>query len=317
MKKRALIIGISGQDGTLLADFLIKKNYEVHGTSRDFEINSFFGLKKLNLINKVKLHSMILNDFRSVLKILDIVRPDEIYNLAGQTSVGFSFSQPVETIESIVNGCLNILESVKFLKLKNCRIFNACSSECFGNTLDRVQEGDPFNPVSPYAVAKVTSYWLTANYRNSYNIFTCSGILSNHESILRSERFVTMKIIYSAKRIMEKKQDYLELGDISIFRDWGSAEEYVEAMFLMLQQKNPEDYIIATGKSISLEEFVEYTFKKFDLNYKDYLKINESFKRPSDINISQLNNNKIIKTLGWQPKKNVYNVIDDLIKQIK
>lgn len=312
--KKALIIGISGMDGTLLADLLLKNGYEVYGTSRDFELNSFFGLKKMKIFEKVKLFSMILNDFRSVLKIIDVVRPDEIYNLAGQTSVGYSFFQPVETIESIVNGCLNILESIKFLKL-DCKIFNACSSECFGNTSFPATEDSHFNPMSPYGVAKVSSFWLTSNYRNSYNIFTCSGILSNHESILRSERFVTMKIINSAKRISEGKQKFLELGDISIIRDWGCAEEYVESIHKMLQQNTPDDYIISTGTSISLEEFVEYSFRKFNLNYLDYLRINNEFKRPSDIKVSRLNNKKALSNLNWKPKRDVYGVIDNIIEQ--
>ncbi len=314
MIKKALIIGISGMDGTLLANLLISKGYEVYGTSRDFELNSFSGLKKMKIFDKVKLFSMVLNDFRSVLKIIDLVRPNEIYNLAGQTSVGYSFLQPVETIESIVNGCLNILESIKFLKL-DCKIFNACSSECFGNTKEAATEESYFNPMSPYGVAKVSSFWLTSNYRKSYGIFTCSGILSNHESILRSERFVTAKIISSAYRIFKGEQDHIELGDISIVRDWGLADEYVESMYLMMQQDTPDDYIISTGLSISLEEFVDYTFNKFGLNYLDYLKVNNEFKRPNDISISKLNNQKALDNLNWAPKNNVYNVIDILVNQ--
>jgi GDPmannose 4,6-dehydratase len=313
--KKALIIGISGQDGTLLAKYLIDNNYEVYGTSRDFEITSFSGLKKLNIFNDIKIYSMILNDFRSVIKVIDIVRPTEIYNLAGQTSVGYSFMQPVETIESIINGCLNVLEAVKFLKL-DCKIFNPCSSECYGDSLNISNESTPFKPLSPYAVAKISSYWLTSNYRDSYGIYTCSGILSNHESFLRSERFVTMKIINSAKRISECKQDKLELGDISIVRDWGCAEEYVKGMHLMLQQDKPEDLIISTETSISLEDFVKYTFEKYNLDYKKYLVINDNFKRPSDIKVSKLSNKKLFNKLNWKPTYNVYDVIDKIIDSI-
>lgn len=241
--KKALIIGVSGQSGTYLSKFLLEKGYEVYGTSRDHEVVSFSGLKKLGIFNQVNLFSMVTTDFRSVLKVIDVVRPDEIYNLAGQTSVGYSFSQPVETIESIVDGCLNILESVKFLKL-NSKIFNPCSSECFGDTIEIANEKTNFDPMSPYAVSKVSSFWLTKNYRNSYDIFTCSGILSNHESPLRNERFVTMKVVNSAKRISDGVQDKLEIGNIDIIRDWGWAEEYVEAMWLLLQQEVPDDYII-------------------------------------------------------------------------
>jgi GDPmannose 4,6-dehydratase len=313
--KKALIIGISGQDGSLLAKHLLENNYKVYGTSRDYELTSFNGLKKLGIFDKVELQSMILNDFRSVIKAIDVVRPDEIYNLAGQTSVGFSFLQPVETIESIINGCLNVLETVKFLKL-DCKIFNPCSSECFGESTDNSKESTPFNPLSPYAVAKTSAYWLTSNYRKSYGIYTCSGILSNHESVLRNERFVTMKIINSAKRIYEGVQNKLELGNISIVRDWGCAEEYVKAMHLMLQQENPEDMIISTNKSISLEEFIDYTFKKYNLDYQKHIIINNDLIRPNDIKVSRLSNNKIFDRLGWKPQNNVYDVIDKLVNSI-
>ena len=313
--KKALIIGISGQDGSLLANHLLENGYEVYGTSRDYEITSFNGLKKLNIFDKVHLQSMIINDFRSVIKIIDSIRPDEIYNLAGQTSVGFSFLQPVETIESIVNGCLNILESIKFLKIE-CKIFNACSSECFGETNGISTELTPFSPLSPYAVAKTSSFWLTSNYRKSYGIYTCSGILSNHESFLRSERFVTMKIINSAKRISDGVQTKIELGDVSIVRDWGCAEEYVKGMHLMLQQETPEDMIISTNKSISLEEFVNYTFKKYNLDYTKYLVINENLKRPNDIKVTKLSNDYLFNKLKWKPKNDVYQVIDKLVNYI-
>ena len=313
--KKALIVGISGQDGSLLAKYLLENNYKVFGTSRDHELTSFNGLKKLEIYDKVELQSMIPNDFRSVIKVIDIVKPDEIYNLAGQTSVGFSFLQPVETIESIINGCLNVLETVKFLKL-DCKIFNPCSSECFGDSIESSTESTPFNPLSPYAVAKTSSYWLTSNYRKSYGIYTCSGILSNHESVLRSERFVTMKIINSAKRIYEGVQNKLELGDISIVRDWGCAEEYVKAMHLMLQQENPEEMIISTNNSISLEEFIYYAFKKYNLDYQKHIVINKNLIRPNDIKVSRLSNNKLFDRLGWKPQNNVYDVIDKIVDSI-
>ena len=313
--KKALIIGISGQDGSLLTKYLLDKNYDVYGTSRDFELSPFVGLKKLKIFNDVKIYSMVLNDFRSVIKIINNIKPDEIYNLAGQTSVGYSFLQPVETIESIVNGCLNILESVKFLNL-DCKIFNPCSSECYGDTPSISNELSPFKPISPYAVAKTSSFWLTSNYRNAYGMYTCSGILSNHESFLRSERFVTMKIINSAKKISEGKQNTLVLGDTSIIRDWGCAEEYVKGIHLMLQQKTPEDLIISTNTSIPLYEFVDYTFKKYGLNYKKYLVIDENLKRPSDIKMTKLSNDKLFKKLNWKPKNNVYDVIDNLVDKI-
>lgn len=316
MSKKALIIGVSGQTGALLSKFLLDKGYEVFGTSRDHEGVAFNGLKKLGIYDKVSLFSMLTNDFRSVLKVLDVVRPDEIYNLAGQTSVGYSFAQPVETMESIVDGCINILESIRFLKL-NSKVFNPCSSECFGNTYEVANEKTNFEPMSPYAVSKVSSFWLTKNYRNYYGIFTCSAILANHESPLRNERFVTMKIINSAKRIAEGAQEKLELGNIEIVRDWGWAEEYIEGMWLMLQQETPDDYIICTGKSVSLEEFIRYAFEKFGLDYKNHIIINDKFKRPSDIEIGQFSNQKIYEKLNWKPKYNVYDVIDKLVDSVK
>jgi GDPmannose 4,6-dehydratase len=313
--KRALIIGISGQDGSLLSKYLLNNGYDVYGTSRDHEIPNFDGLKKLGVYGQVKIYSMVLNDFRSVLKIINTVKPDEIYNLAGQTSVGYSYLQPFETFESIVNGCLNVLESIKYLDL-NCKIFNPSSSECYGGSDTVLNEKSAFNPISPYAVAKTSAYWLTSNYRDTYGIYTCSGILSNHESFLRNKRFVTMKIINSAKNISEGLEKKLELGDITIVRDWGCAEEYVKGMHLMLQQETPEDMIISTGMSISLEQFVDYVFKKYGLNYKEHLIINNDLKRPNEIKMSKLSNNTLHSKLKWKPKNNVNNVIDNLINKI-
>ena len=210
MKKKALIIGISGQDGSYLANFLLNKNYEVYGTSRDADLSTFSGLKKLSIRDKVKLSSMSLIDFRSVMQTILQIMPDEIYNLAGQSSVGLSFLQPVETLESISIGTLNILEVLRFHKLPT-RFYNASSSECFGDTKGKAaNEETPFMPRSPYAVAKATAYWQVANYRDAYNLFACSGILFNHESPLRPKRFVTKKIIESACRIAKGKKEKLQ-----------------------------------------------------------------------------------------------------------
>jgi GDPmannose 4,6-dehydratase len=235
--------------------------------------------------------------------------------MSGRKRIFSSYLQPFETFESIVNGCLNVLESIKYLDL-NCKIFNPSSSECYGGSDIVLNEHSPFNPISPYAVAKTSAYWLTSNYRDTYGIYTCSGILSNHESFLRNKRFVTMKIVNSAKNISKGLEQILELGDISIMRDWGCAEEYVKGMHLMLQQEKPEDMIISTGMSISLEEFVDYVFNKYELNYKEHLIINDNLKRPNDIKISKLSNDTLGRKLKWLPKNNVYNVIDNLISKI-
>lgn len=311
--KKALIIGIAGQDGTLLADFLLKKGYQVFGTSRDKDLSEFKGLTSLGIKDQIKLFSLSLNDYRSVLQVISEIAPDEIYNLGGQTSVGLSFLQPVETLESIIDGTLNILEALRFLKIK-AKFYNASSSECFGSTLTPATESTQFIPLSPYAVAKASSFWLVNNYRKAYNLFACSGILSNHESKLRHARFITKKITDSAYNISTGKQDFFEVGDISIIRDWGWAPDYIEAMYLILQHDIPDDFIIATGKSISLQEFIEYTFNKFGLDYRKHIKINETFKRPSDIKSCILNPEKALVKLGWSAKHNVFDVIDLLLE---
>lgn len=314
MKKKALIIGISGQDGSYLANYLLNKNYEVHGTSRDADLSTFGGLKKLGIYGKVKLYSMSLIDFRSVMQTILQIMPDEIYNLAGQSSVGLSFYQPVETLESISIGTLNILEVLRFHKLP-IRFYNASSSECFGDIEGKAaNEETPFMPRSPYAVAKATAFWQVANYREAYNLFACSGILFNHESPLRPKRFVTKKIIDSACNIANGKKEKLVLGNVSIKRDWGWAPEFIEAMYLILQQKKPEDFVIATGKNLSLEDFVAKSFQHFNLNYKDYTTYDNSLFRPSDISESLGDPTKAEKILGWKAKYHVEDVINMMIE---
>ncbi|MEB3337226.1 MAG: GDP-mannose 4,6-dehydratase, partial [Leptolyngbyaceae bacterium] len=250
--KKALICGVSGQDGAYLADLLLKKGYVVCGTSRDAQMSSFQNLARLGIRDQVKLESVALNDFRSVLQVLAKIQPDEVYNLAGQSSVGLSFEQPVETLESLATGTLNLLEAIRFIGAP-IKFYSAGSSECFGDTGNTAaDENTPFRPRSPYAVAKAAAFWEVANYREAYNLFACSGILFNHESPLRPERFVTQKIVATACRIAQGSSEQLHLGNIAIERDWGWAPEYVEAMYLMLQQPEPDDYVIATGVSSKL-----------------------------------------------------------------
>ena len=259
MNKKALIIGVSGQDGSYLARLLLEKGYHVYGTSRDHEVTAFSNLSKLKIKDRVALRSMTSSDFRSVLTALQEIEPDEIYNLAGQTSVGLSFLYPVETFESISVGTIHILECLRILK-KEIRFYNAGSSEVFGNTISPAHEETPFSPRSPYATAKAAAHYATANYREAYGLFACTGILFNHESPLRPERFVTQKIISTAVRIAAGSKERLKLGDLSIHRDWGWAPEYVEAMWKMLQYEKPEDFIVATGRMHSLEKFVQKKF---------------------------------------------------------
>ncbi|MSN25628.1 MAG: NAD-dependent epimerase/dehydratase family protein [Geobacter sp.] len=313
MAKRALISGISGQDGAYLAKFLLDKGYEVHGTARDAQISSFYNLQLLGLKDRIVFHSMALNDFRSVLQVLNKVQPDEIYNLAGQSSVALSFEQPVETLESISVGSLNLLEAIRFTD-SPIKLYNAGSSECFGNTDGQAaNEETPFRPRSPYAVAKATAFWEVANYRESYNLFACTGILFNHESPLRPERFVTMKIIKAACRIARGSTEKLYLGNISISRDWGNAEEYVEAMWLILQRRHPEDFVIATGETNTLEEFVSEVFREVGLNWRDHVISDPSLLRPSEIMVSRANPAKAFKNLQWRASLKMRDVIKIII----
>jgi GDPmannose 4,6-dehydratase len=298
--KKALICGISGQDGAYLAQLLLSQGYTVTGTSRDAQ-------------DQVKLESMSLTDFRSVLQILTKIQPDEIYNLAGQTSVGLSFEQPVETLESIATGTLNLLEAIRFLGA-GVKLYNAGSSECFGDTGNvAAVETTPFRPRSPYAVAKATAFWEVANYREAYGLFACSGILFNHESPLRPERFVTQKIVATACRIAQGSQEKLYLGNLSIQRDWGWAAEYVEAMYLMLQQEQPDDYVIATGESTSLEDFVAAAFTSVNLEPRDYVVVDSSLFRPTDLAVGKGNPSKAKKQLGWEAKYNMGDVVQMMV----
>jgi GDPmannose 4,6-dehydratase len=318
MTKKALICGVSGQDGAYLSRFLLGKGYEVHGTARDAQMASFSNLVKLGIRDQIKFHSMALNDFRSVLQVLANVQPDEIYNLAGQSSVGLSFDQPVETLESISVGTLNLLEAIRFMK-SPARLYNAGSSECFGNTGGQpADENTPFRPRSPYAVAKATAFWEIANYREAYNLYAATGILFNHESPLRPERFVTQKIVRSACRIANGAHEKLRLGNIEIARDWGWSPEYVEAMWLILQQAKADDFVIATGETNRLEDFVAEVFKCVGLDWHDHVESDPSLLRPSEIMVSRANPEKSVIKLGWQAKYRMKDVarmmVDEFVK---
>ncbi|ABD06262.1 NAD-dependent epimerase/dehydratase [Rhodopseudomonas palustris HaA2] len=299
MAKTALIFGISGQDGALLALHLLERGYEVHGTSRDKELSSFANLRRVGIQDRVRLYSASLTDFRSVLQVVADAAPSEIYNLAGQSSVSLSFEQPVETLDSTIFGPLNILESIRLLKL-DARLYNACSSECFGNTELAATEQTPFNPRSPYGVGKAAAFWTVANYRDAYGLFACSGILFNHDSPLRPRRFVTRKIVAGAADIAEKKSDRLMLGSLHVARDFGWAPEYVEAMAMMLGADSPGDYVIATGQTHSLESFVDKAFAFFGLDWRRHVEIDDRLMRPTEIVTSAGNPEKAKRVLGWE-----------------
>jgi GDPmannose 4,6-dehydratase len=313
--KKALICGVSGQDGAYLAQLLLQKGYQVWGTSRDAQMASFGNLIRLGIKDKVQLLSMAITDFRSVLQALSFCRPEEIYNLSGQSSVGLSFEQPVETLESIATGTLNILESIRFLGLES-RFYNAGSSECFGDTGGvPATEMTPFRPRSPYGVAKATAFWQVANYREAYGIFACSGILFNHESPLRPERFVTQKIVSGACHIAQGQQEVLRLGNLDVWRDWGWAPEYVVAMHSMLQGPQARDYVIATGKSNSLRDFVRLTFAVLGLDWQSYVQTESGLLRPTDITKTIGNPAKARAELGWQARWDLPMIIEAMVRE--
>ena len=314
MTKRALICGISGQDGAYLAQLLLAKGYEVFGTSRDAEVGSFSRLKALGIERDVELRSMTLTDFRSVLQILSDLKPDEIYNLAGQTSVGLSFAQPVETFESVTFGTLNLLEVMRYLDT-GARLYQASSGECYGETTENApaREGSAFHPRSPYGVAKAAAYWTVVNYREAYGLHACSGILFNHESPLRPERFVTRKIVRAAAEIARGERKTLELGNLDIVRDWGWAPEYVEAMWLMLQHDKAEDFLIATGQSNSLEDFTRKVFESHGLDWREHVVSNADLLRASDIATSYADPSKADRVLGWKSRTDFDGMITRLV----
>jgi GDPmannose 4,6-dehydratase len=297
--RTAVICGIGGQDGAYLAAHLLGLGYTVVGTSRDAQAGRFTGLEALGIRDRVSLLSMSLVDFRSTLQALKRAAPDEIYNLAGQTSVGLSFDQPVETFESIVVGTINLLEALRLLE-RPVRLYNAGSSEMFGNAGDEpASETTVLRPRSPYGIAKATSFWQIAQYREAYRIQAATGILFNHESPLRPERFVTQKIVAAACRIARGEQDALRLGDLSVNRDWGWAPEYVVAMHRMLQQDDLEDFVIATGVTTSLEDFVAEAFRAVGLDWRRHVIRDPALVRPSEIAWGRADTRRASERLGW------------------
>jgi GDPmannose 4,6-dehydratase len=311
---KALICGVNGQDGSYLAQLLLDKGYQVWGTSRDAQASSLSNLTRLGIATRIRMLSMAPNDFRSVLNALDQSDPDEIYHLSSQSSVGLSFEQPAETLESIVSGTLNMLEAIRMRK-KFVRLYSAGSSECFGDTGQTpANEFTPFRPRSPYAVAKASAHWLVANYRESYGLFACTGILFNHESPLRHKRFVTQKVIQGAKRIAQGSKERMILGRLDIWRDWGWAPEYVDAMWRMLNREQAEDFVIATGESHSLEDFVAEAFAVFDLDWRNYVDVSRELYRPTDIQFSRADSSLANTRMGWKARLKLPDVVMKMAK---
>lgn len=316
MRNRTLIFGVSGQDGAYLAKLLLDKGYVVFGTSRDAQMSSFANLKRLGIRDQVTTISANPCDFRSVLNVLTTADPQEVYNLAGQSSVSFSFEQPMEAFTSIGIANLTLLEAIRFLG-SSIRYYNAGSSECFGNTPEVATEHTPFHPRSPYSVAKAAAFWQVSNYRESYGLFACSGILFNHESPLRPERFVTQKIVRAACRIAQDSGETLFLGNLDIARDWGWAPEYVDAMWRMLQKDAPDDYIVATGHTITLREFVGQVFASLGLDWERHVQSDSALLRPSEISTSRGCPEKAARLLGWKAALSAPDVARRLVEAEK
>ena len=308
--------GISGQDGAYLAKLLLQNGYDVCGTSRDAQISPLHNLDRVGIRKDVQLASVALNDFRSVLQVLFKVQPDEMYNLAGQSSVSLSFEQPMETQESIYLGTLNLLEAIRFTGSESSCTMRVPANVSVIWAEKPATEETAFRPRSPYAVAKSAAFWQVSNYREAYNIFACSGLLFNHESPLRPERFVTQKIVRSAYRIAQGKQKKLQLGNIEIQRDWGWAPEYVEAMYRMLQQEVPEDFVIATGQTRKLQDFVAAAFEAVGLDWRDHTTIDQTLFRPTEIMIGRGDASKAAEKLAWKPKYKMAEVVRMMVQAV-
>jgi len=321
LSKRAIICGISGQDGDYLAQLLLEKGYAIWGTSRDAEMSDFANLQRLGIKDRIQLTSLNLRDVSGIINLLARVVPDEIYNLAAQSSVGLSFEQPYETFESIVLGGLNLLEAIRLSK-QSVRFYNAGSSECFGDTgPTSVTEISPFNPKSPYAIAKAATHWTVGSYREAYAMYACTGVLSNHDSPLRPRRFVTRKIVRAVAELSQGNTEKLRLGSLEIERDWGWAPDYAEAIWRILQQDSAEDFIVATGVTSTLEQFVETAYDCVGRNWRDHVIIDSQLFRPTDIIHSRMNPLKAETILGWRARHTMVDVVrlmfEEEVRRIK
>ena len=320
--KKAIITGITGQDGSYLAELLIEKGYEVHGIIRR---SSSFNTDRIDHLyqdphksgTKLFLHYGDLSDGTGMRRIVEEVMPDEVYNLGAQSHVKVSFEEPEYTADVDAMGTLRLLEAIRDYKDRtkhDVRFYQACSSEMFGKVVETPQkETTPFYPRSPYAVSKVFGYWQIVNYREAYNLFAVNGILFNHESPRRGETFVTRKITRAATKIKLGLQDKLYLGNLDAKRDWGFAGDYVEAMWLMMQQEKPDDYVVATGKTYSVREFVEKVFGKLDLQWQDYVEIDPRYFRPTEVDILLGDPSKAKKELKWSPKVDINGLVDMML----
>jgi GDPmannose 4,6-dehydratase len=313
-KRTAIITGITGQDGAYLSDLLLNKNYHVIGIVRSSNRSNLNNLNYLGIEKKIELIECDLTDITSIMSLIRKNKPDEIYNLAAQSSVGLSFEQPIGTILFSAISVLNLLESIRITD-KGIRFYQASSSEMFGKVAQLpVKENTPMHPLSPYAISKATAFWAVVNYRESYGLFACNGILFNHESYLRTDNYFVKKVIGNSIEIANGKRDTLTVGQIDLKRDFGYAPEYVKAMWLMLQHSTPNDYSVCSGNSVSLREIIYYIFKKLKIPHNK-LKIDEALFRPVDIENIYGDNSKAKKILGWNYDMNFFQVLDILIEE--
>ena len=314
--KRALITGINGQDGSYLAEFLLDKGYEVFGTLKRNSVAENQTARLDNVYDKIKLFYADLTDLSSLISVIQKTQPDEIYNLAAQSHVRISFDQPIYTAQVTGIGTLNMLEAVRLIK-PDAKIYQASSSEMFGNSIDIdgfQRETTPMYPVSPYGCAKVYSYNICRNYRNSYNMFISNGILFNHESPRRGTNFVTNKVVKEAVKIKLGLSNKLALGNLDATRDWGHAKDYVQAMWMILQLENPNDYVCATGVSHTVKELCEYVFGKLGLSYEDYVVLDEKFLRPEELNDLKGDPSKLKNDTSWEPTYTFETMLDEMIE---
>jgi len=314
--KIALITGINGQDGSYLAEFLLNKGYEVHGTLKRNSVAENQTSRLVDIYSQVKLHYADLTDLSSLNKVIKDVNPDEIYNLAAQSHVRISFDQPLYTANVTGIGTLNVLESVKLINPK-IKIYQASSSEMFGNSIDPdgyQRETTPMNPVSPYGCAKVFSYNICRNYRNSYGMFISNGILFNHESPRRGTNFVTNKVCKEAVKIKLGLSNELKLGNLDATRDWGHAKDYVKVMWEILQLDKPDDFVCSTGVSHTVQDLCEYVFGKLELDWEQYVKQDEKFLRPEELHNLKGDSSKLIEATGWSHDYTFETMLDEMIE---